>query len=114
MICPTKTGTQLRTEIAEANPEALLLEDFGHAIDYDQALIGMTERQPDRPVLAVYSKTKIFQLLAESFLEDAKADGLSPDEYDDAVLDTDVTEWYCFNVVCWLGPMTPVIIDDLE
>jgi hypothetical protein len=97
-----KSNAQLFAELAELNPSALLLDGF------EPALIGITDHQPSRPPLAIYSKAKIFEILTEQVLCEVG------DEDDDDI-DEAVTSHYDYNVAgSWLGEMTPVIVDDLD
>jgi hypothetical protein len=77
--------------IREANPEALTADGFHDAI------VGLA-RRCGQPTLVAYSIRKAIQVLMK--------DGMS---YEDAI------EYFEFNVVgAWVGPHTPIWIDDLD
>jgi len=82
----------LREEIAEINPEALLLDGF------DEAIIGMAERINLGPVVA-YDVEKILEIMIER-------DGMT---YEEAM------EFFDFNIQgAWMGDFTPIYITKLE
>lgn len=82
---------KLSDQIADENPEALTADGF------DDAIVGLA-RRCGQPTLVAYSYAKAVNVLMER-------DGMS---YEDAV------EWMEFNVVgAWMGPNTPIWIDDL-
>lgn len=82
----------LREEIAEINPEALLLDGF------DEAIIGMAERINLGPVVA-YDVEKILEIMIER-------DGMT---YEEAM------EFFNFNIQgAWMGDFTPIYITKLE
>jgi hypothetical protein len=73
------------------NPDAVIFDDM------DAALIGFGDVGPCGPV-AVYSKKKIYAMLADL--------GLSPDETD---------EYYAGRFIAvWGGEHTPLVLNDLE
>lgn len=81
----------LREEIAEINPEALLLDGF------DEAIIGMAERINLGPVVA-YDVEKILEIMIER-------DGMT---YEEAM------EFFDFNIQgAWMGDFTPIYITKL-
>lgn len=78
-----------RDEIAEINPDALMLDGF------DDAIIGMAERINLGPVVA-YDIEKIIEVMMER-------DGM---DYAEAL------EYYSFNIQsAWMGDYTPIYID---
>ncbi len=82
----------LREEIAEINPEALLVDGF------DEAIIGMAERINLGPVVA-YDVEKILEIMIER-------DGMT---YEEAM------EFFDFNIQgAWMGDFTPIYITKLE
>lgn len=77
-----------REEIAEINPEAVILDGL------DEAIIGMAERPNLGPVVA-YDVHKIIDILM-------KRDEMSLE---------DAWDFYGFNIEClWAGDFTPVLI----
>lgn len=83
------TPQTIREQIAEIDPDVLVLEGF------DDAIIGFAQRC-GQPVVAVYAYDKIIEILCER-------DNLDADE---------AAEFVAFNVVgAWLGPRTPVIVE---
>ncbi len=83
---------ELREEIAESNPDALLCDGF------DEAIIGLADRINLGPVVA-YSVEKIIEILINR-------DGMSHEE---------ALEFYHYNIVgAWMGEYTPIFITKLE
>lgn len=81
----------IRVEIQEINPEALLCDGF------DDAIIGMAERINLGPVVA-YSVEKIIKILIDR-------DGMSMEE---------AYEYYSFNIVgSWMGEFTPIFVEKI-
>jgi hypothetical protein len=82
----------LREEIAEINPEALLLDGF------DEAIIGMAERINLGPVVA-YDVEKILEIMIER----------------DEMTYEEAMEFFDFNIQgAWMGDFTPIYITKLE
>lgn len=83
--------TSLIEQLKTLNPDAVVFDDM------DAALIGLGDVGPFGPV-AVYSKKKIYEILA--------ALGLSAVEVD---------EYYAGRFVAvWAGEHTPLVLNDLE
>lgn len=77
-----------RDDIAEVNPEALILDGF------DDAIIGIAERINFGPVVA-YDINKIIKILIER----------------DEMTEEDAFEYYEYNIVgSYLGELTPVFV----
>jgi hypothetical protein len=96
----------IRDEIAEINPEALLLDGF------DEAIIGMAERINLGPVIA-YDVEKIIQILANDMEveEDDLEDGQSIEDLKISMS----YEYFYFNIQgAWMGENTPIFISKLE
>lgn len=96
----------LRKEIAEINPEALLLDGF------DEAIIGMAERINLGPVVA-YDVEKIIEILANDMEvdDDDLEDGQSIEEAKVSM----AYEYFYFNIQgAWMGDYTPIFISKLE
>jgi hypothetical protein len=96
----------IRDEIAEINPEALLLDGF------DEAIIGMAERINLGPVIA-YDVEKIIQILANDMEveEDDLEDGQSIEDLKISMS----YEYFYFNIQgAWMGDYTPIFISKLE
>lgn len=82
----------LREEIAEINPEALLLDGF------DEAIIGMAERINLGPVVA-YDVEKILEIMIER----------------DEMTYEEAMEFFDFNIQgAWMGDFTPIYITKLQ
>ena len=76
-------------DLAEENPEALLLDGF------EQAFIGIA-RRCGQPAIAAYDRDRCIGILVDR-------DGMSYDEAE---------EFFEFNVQgAWVGPHTPVILE---
>jgi hypothetical protein len=81
----------IRDEISEINPDALLVDGF------DEAIIGMAERINLGPVVA-YSVEKIIEILMVR----------------DEMTHEDAYEYYMFNIVgSWMGDSTPIFVEKL-
>jgi hypothetical protein len=96
----------LREEIAEINPEALLIDGF------DEAIIGMAERINLGPVVA-YDVEKIIEILANDMEveDDDLEDGQSIEEIKVSM----AYEYFYFNIQgAWMGDYTPIFISKLE
>jgi hypothetical protein len=96
----------IRDEIAEINPEALLLDGF------DEAIIGMGERINLGPVVA-YDVEKIIEILASDMEveEDDLEDGQSIEDLKISM----AYEYFYFNIQgAWMGENTPIFISKLE
>lgn len=79
-------------DLSEENPDALLADGF------EKAFVGIA-RRCGQPSLAVYSIRLCIRVLMDR-------DGMS---YEEAV------EFFEYNVVgAWMGPMTPIFLDDLR
>lgn len=86
------TKDEIAELVSEENPEALLAEGF------EEAFVGVA-RRCGQPTLAVYSIQKAIRLLM-------RRDGM---HFDEAV------EYFEFNTLgAWLGPHTPIWIEELE
>jgi hypothetical protein len=95
----------LREEIAEINPEALLLDGF------DDAIIGIAERINLGPVVA-YDVNKIIEILANNMEveDDDLVDGQSIDDVKVSM----AYEYFYFNIQgAWMGDFTPIFISKL-
>jgi hypothetical protein len=78
-------------QLAEENPEALLLDGF------EAAFIGVS-RRCGQPTLATYDREKCIEILM--------GQGMTPEEAE---------EYFSFNTEgAWVGPHTPVILDRQE
>jgi hypothetical protein len=96
----------LREQIAEINPEALLIDGF------DEAIIGMAERINLGPVVA-YDVEKIIEILANDMEveDDDLEDGQSIEEIKVSM----AYEYFYFNIQgAWMGDYTPIFISKLE
>lgn len=81
----------IREDIREFNPDALLCDGF------DDAIIGMAERINLGPVVA-YSVEKIIKILIDR-------DEMSMEE---------AYEYYSFNIVgSWMGEFTPIFVEKI-
>lgn len=96
----------VREEIAEINPEALLLDGF------DDAIIGMAERINLGPVVA-YDVEKIIEILSNNMevdFEDVE-EGQTIEEYKLEL----ALEYFDFNIQsAWKGVYTPIFINKLQ
>jgi hypothetical protein len=95
----------IRDEIAEINPEALLIDGF------DEAIIGMAERIGFGPVVA-YDVEKIIEILANDMEveDDDLEDGQSIEEIKVSM----AYEYFYFNIQgAWMGDYTPIFISKL-
>lgn len=82
----------IKEEISEINPDALIADGF------DEAIIGMAERINLGPIVA-YSVEKIIEILMNR-------DGMSYEE---------AQEFYDFNIVgSWMGEFTPVFVNEIK
>jgi hypothetical protein len=96
----------IRDEIAEINPEALLLDGF------DEAIIGMAERINLGPIIA-YDVEKIIEILANDMEveEDDLEDGQSIEDLKISM----AYEYFYFNIQgAWMGENTPIFISKLQ
>jgi hypothetical protein len=96
----------LREEIAEINPEALLLDGF------DEAIIGMAERIGLGPVVA-YDVDKIIEILAKDMEVDIDdlTDGSSLEDVQISM----AFDYFYYNIHgAWMGDFTPIFISKLE
>jgi hypothetical protein len=96
----------LREEIAEINPEALLLDGF------DEAIIGMAERINLGPVVA-YDVDKIIEILAKDMEVDIDdlTDGSSLEDVQISM----AFDYFYYNIQgAWMGDFTPIFISKLE
>ena len=90
---------QIREQLSEENPEAVLFDDC------DRALIG-GGRQWGSPPLAVYSYTLLIKVFMDLFAQDYEDE----EEYDPY---TAACEWVGHNVECmYVGEGTPIIVQD--
>ena len=82
----------IKEEISEINPDALIADGF------DEAIIGMAERINLGPIVA-YSVEKIIEVFMYR-------DGMSYQE---------AQEFYDFNIVgSWMGEFTPVFVNEIK
>ncbi len=96
----------LREEIAEINPEALLVDGF------DEAIIGMAERINLGPVVA-YDVEKIIEILANDM--EVEDDDLEDGQSIEDVKVSKAYEYFYFNTQgAWMGDYTPIFISKLE
>lgn len=87
---PNEQPETIREMLAEENPNALFLSDM------DDALIGYGG-QHSKPVVAVYSASRIISLLVSEGADREAA-----------------VEHFNFNVICsWVGENTPIIVMDI-
>jgi hypothetical protein len=94
-----------REEIAEINPEALLLDGF------DEAIIGMAERINLGPVVA-YDVDKIIEILAKD-MEVEETDLEDGQSIESAKVEM-AFEYFYFNIQgAWMGDYTPIFISKL-
>jgi hypothetical protein len=96
----------IRDDIAEINPEALLLDGF------DEAIIGMAERINLGPIIA-YDVEKIIEILANDMEveEDDLEDGQSIEDLKISM----AYEYFYFNIQgAWMGENTPIFISKLQ
>jgi len=81
--------TLIREQLAEENPNALLITDM------DDALVGYGG-QYSKPVVAIYSGSRIVDILVSQ-----------------GEKRVDAIEYFNFNIACaWVGENTPIIIID--
>jgi hypothetical protein len=95
-----------KEQIAEINPEALLVDGF------DEAIIGMGERINLGPVVA-YDVEKIIEILAKDMEVDIDdiTDGQSVEEVQISM----AYEYFYFNIQgAWMGDYTPIFISKLQ
>jgi len=95
-----------KEQIAEINPEALLVDGF------DEAIIGMAERINLGPVVA-YDVEKIIEILAKDMEVDIDdiTDGQSVKEVQISM----AYEYFYFNIQgAWMGDYTPIFISKLQ
>jgi hypothetical protein len=96
----------IRDEIAEINPEALLLDGF------DEAIIGMAERINLGPIIA-YDVEKIIEILANDM--EVEEDDLVDDQSIEEVKISMAYEYFYFNIQgAWMGENTPIFITKLQ
>jgi len=96
----------LREEIAEINPEALLIDGF------DEAIIGMAERIGFGPVVA-YDVEKIIEILANDM--EVEDDDLEDGQSIEKIKVSMAYEYFYFNIQgAWMGDYTPIFISKLE
>jgi hypothetical protein len=95
-----------REEIAEINPEALLLDGF------DEAIIGMAERINLGPVVA-YDVDKIIEILAKD-MEVDESDLTDGESIENVKIEM-AFEYFYFNIQgAWMGEHTPIFISKLQ
>jgi hypothetical protein len=96
----------IRDEIAEINPEALLLDGF------DEAIIGMAERINLGPIIA-YDVEKIIEILANDM--EVEEDDLVDDQSIEELKISMAYDYFDFNIQgAWMGENTPIFISKLE
>jgi len=96
----------IRDEIAEINPEALLLDGF------DEAIIGMAERINLGPIIA-YDVEKIIEILANDM--EVEEDDLVDDQSIEELKISMAYDYFYFNIQgAWMGENTPIFISKLE
>jgi hypothetical protein len=95
----------LREEIAEINPDALLLDGF------DEAIIGMAERINLGPVVA-YDVEKIIEILANDM--EVENDDLEDGQSIEDMKISMAYEYFYFNIQgAWMGDYTPIFISKI-
>ena len=95
----------LREEIAEINPDALLLDGF------DEAIIGMAERINLGPVVA-YDVEKIIEILANDM--EVENDDLEDGQSIEDMKISMAYEYFYFNIQgAWMGDYTPIVISKI-
>jgi hypothetical protein len=96
----------IRDEIAEINPEALLLDGF------DEAIIGMAERINLGPIIA-YDVEKIIEILANDM--EVEEDDLVDDQSIEELKISMAYDYFDFNIQgAWMGENTPIFITKLQ
>jgi hypothetical protein len=96
----------VRDEIAEINPEALLLDGF------DEAIIGMAERINLGPIIA-YDVEKIIEILAKDM--EVEEDDLVDDQSIEELKISMAYDYFYFNIQgAWMGENTPIFISKLQ
>jgi hypothetical protein len=96
----------IRDEIAEINPEALLLDGF------DEAIIGMAERINLGPIIA-YDVEKIIEILANDM--EVEEDDLVDDQSIEELKISMAYDYFDFNIQgAWMGENTPIFISKLQ
>jgi hypothetical protein len=96
----------VRDEIAEINPEALLLDGF------DEAIIGMAERINLGPIIA-YDVEKIIEILANNM--EVEEDDLVDDQSIEELKISMAYDYFDFNIQgAWMGENTPIFISKLQ
>jgi hypothetical protein len=96
----------IRDEIAEINPEALLLDGF------DEAIIGMAERINLGPIIA-YDVEKIIEILANNM--EVEEDDLVDDQSIEELKISMAYDYFDFNIQgAWMGENTPIFISKLQ
>jgi hypothetical protein len=95
-----------RDEIAEINPEALLLDGF------DEAIIGMAERINLGPVVA-YDVDKIIEILSKDM--EVNESDLADGESLESVKIEMAFDYFYYNIQgAWMGDFTPIFISKLN
>lgn len=95
-----------REDIAEINPDALLVDGF------DEAIIGMAERINLGPVVA-YDVEKIIEILMKNM-------EVEPDDIEEGQTEIDVKkemayDYFYFNIQgAWMGEFTPIFVTKKE
>lgn len=96
----------IRDEIAEINPEALLLDGF------DEAIIGMAERINLGPIIA-YDVEKIIEILASDM--EVQEDDLENGQSIEDLKISMAHEYFYFNIQgAWMGDNTPIFISKTQ
>ena len=99
------TTENILNQLQYLNPEAILWDGC------DEALIGTTGGSFGKPVVAVYSYTK----LLDHFIAEFSADGNVEEDEDIEEVYTQAVEWISVNLEgAYLGENTPQILDDFE
>ena len=95
-----------RDEIAEINPEALLLDGF------DEAIIGLGERINLGPVVA-YDVDKIIEILSKDM--EVNESDLADGESLESVKIEMAFDYFYYNIQgAWMGDFTPIFISKLN
>jgi hypothetical protein len=95
-----------KEQIAEINPDAILLDGF------DEAIIGLGERINLGPVVA-YDVEKIIEILANDM--EVENDDLEDGQSIEDMKISMAYEYFYFNIQgAWMGDYTPIFISKLQ
>lgn len=93
----------LKKQISEYNPDALLIDGYANIEDFDDAILGIGNQHGRNPVV-IYSKKRCIQILTEQF---------EKEECEDPYLDA--VEYFDYNIGCaYVGENTPIFLEDLD